>query len=56
MQYGKSESEKSSEKIRKYYNRGAKNRILSEAEQVLVLLPIASNKLHMQWKVPYTIV
>ncbi|XP_062613758.1 uncharacterized protein LOC134275492 [Saccostrea cucullata] len=48
--------QKSSEKYRKYYNKGARNRQMSKGEKVLILLPTASNKLQMQWKGPYEII
>ena len=56
FQMARENLEKSSEKYRKYYNKGARNRQMSTGEKVLVLLPTASNKLLMQWKGPYTIV
>ncbi|GFO27105.1 Zinc finger protein [Plakobranchus ocellatus] len=39
-----------------YYDRTAKRRKFSVGEKVLVLLPTDSNKLLMQWKVPFEIV
>ena len=49
------ELEKSSERYRKYYNKGAKLRKLVPGDYVLILLPTDQNKLLMQWKGPFPI-
>jgi len=39
-----------------YFDRSAKARILTEGDEVLVLLPSTNNKLTMQWKGPYKVI
>ena len=45
----------SQERQKRWYDRIARVREFSEAEQVLVLLPTSSNKLLAQWEGPYQI-
>ncbi|XP_050030532.2 uncharacterized protein [Dermacentor andersoni] len=43
------------ERYKRYYDRGAKARIMRPGDQVLLLLPTEHNKLAMRWKGPYVI-
>ncbi|XP_037505621.1 uncharacterized protein LOC119381945 [Rhipicephalus sanguineus] len=43
------------ERYKRYYDRGAKAKILHPGDQALLLLPTEHNKLAMKWKGPYTI-
>ena len=45
----------SSERYRKYYDRGSKESKLKVGDKALILLPTDNNKLLMHWKGPYTI-
>ena len=40
---------------KQYYDRGTKDRILREGDQVLALLPAATNKLMLEWVGPYKV-
>lgn len=42
-------------KTKVWYDRGARSRSLTEGDQVLVLLPVGSDKLSAQWQGPYTV-
>ncbi|XP_065282035.1 uncharacterized protein [Dermacentor albipictus] len=43
------------ERYKRYYDRGAKARIMRPGDQVLLLLPTEHNKLAMKWKGPYVV-
>ena len=41
---------------RRWYNQTARQRELTPRDQVLVLLPVATNKLQARWQGPFTVV
>ena len=47
---------KSSARMRRYYNRGARARKFNVGDLVLLLLPTDHNKLLMQWKGPFPVI
>ena len=55
LKLAQEELQKSQKCYKKYYYRKAKPRHLEVGEQVLILLPIDSNKLLMQWRGQYTV-
>ena len=55
MNLAQAELQKSQQRYKHYYDRGAKVRKFKPGQLVLVLLPTDSNKLLMQWKGPFKI-
>lgn len=50
------ELEKNQQKNEKYYNKRARFRKLDNGDEVMVLLPLKTNKMLLKWLVPYTVV
>ena len=55
MQLANNALQKAQGRYKHYYDKKARPRTLEVGDQVLILLPTASNKLLMQWKGPFTI-
>lgn len=50
------ELEKSRDSYQSYYDRHARDRMLTPGQQVLLLLPTSNNKLLAEWKGPYDVI